>query len=61
MAGGEPRGRGVRLASCWKYGQALAAQFDTYKPFADLNLNGEMELSENVADLSCLSVAFDAF
>jgi putative endopeptidase len=41
--------------------RALAAQFSAYKPFPDLNLNGEQELSENIADLGGLNVAFDAY
>jgi len=42
-------------------GQALAAQFDTYKPFPDLAVNGKLTLGENIADVAGLSTAFDAY
>jgi predicted metalloendopeptidase len=42
-------------------GAALAAQFDTYHPFPDLALNGKQTLSENIADLAGLAVAYDAY
>ena len=42
-------------------GQALAAQFDTYRPFPDLAVNGQQTLSENIADLAGLMVAYDAY
>ena len=42
-------------------GARLAAQFDTYKPFADLHLNGEQTLSENIADVAGLNAAYDAY
>jgi len=42
-------------------GQALAAQFDTYRPFPDLAVNGQQTLSENIADLAGLAVAYDAY
>ena len=32
--------------------QKLAAQYDTYKPFPDLALNGQQTLAENIADLA---------
>ncbi|HAT29437.1 MAG TPA: peptidase M13 [Janthinobacterium sp.] len=40
---------------------ALAAQFSAYKPFPDLAVNGQQTLSENLADLAGLAVAYDAF
>ena len=34
--------------------EALARQYDTYRPFPDLAINGHLTLSENiVADLTC--------
>ncbi len=40
--------------------QQLVEQFDAYKPFEDLPLNGTFTLGENIADLGGLSVAYDA-
>src|SRR5262249_25346708 len=42
-------------------GEALAAQFDAYKPFPDLAVNGHQTLSENIADLGGLLAAYDAY
>src|SRR5215510_13874648 len=42
-------------------GQALAAEFDAYRPFPDLAVNGHQTLSENIADLAGLAVAYDAY
>ncbi|HEY6619214.1 MAG TPA: M13 family metallopeptidase [Steroidobacteraceae bacterium] len=42
-------------------GARLAAQFDGYQPFADLHVNGEQTLSENIADVAGLSAAYDAY
>jgi predicted metalloendopeptidase len=42
-------------------GEALAAQYDTYKPFPDLALNGHQVLSENIADLAGLAASYDAY
>jgi endothelin-converting enzyme/putative endopeptidase len=39
----------------------LAAQYDTYKPFPDLSLNGKQTLSENIADVAGLSAAYDGY
>ena len=38
-------------------GARLAAQFDTYKPFPDLAVNGKHTLSENIADVAGLAAA----
>ncbi|MDP9009022.1 MAG: M13 family metallopeptidase [Pseudomonadota bacterium] len=42
-------------------GARLAAQFDGYKPFADLAVNGQQTLSENIADVAGLNAAYDAY
>jgi putative endopeptidase len=42
-------------------GRALARQFDAYKPFPDLHVNGTLTLSENIADLAGLSAAHDGW
>ena len=59
-----------RLANWWtpedfaKFeaaGKALIAQYDEYQAFPDLKLNGELTLGENIADLSGLATAYDAY
>ena len=42
-------------------GGGLAAQFDSYRPFPDLALNGKQTLSEDIADLAGLLAAYDAY
>jgi putative endopeptidase len=42
-------------------GEALAAQYDAYRPFPDLAINGHQVLSENIADLAGLAAAYDAY
>ena len=42
-------------------GEALAKQYDAYKPFPDLALDGHLVLSENIADLAGLAAAYDAY
>ncbi|MDB5748351.1 MAG: peptidase [Massilia sp.] len=39
----------------------LVAQYAAYKPFPDLALNGQLTLSENLADLAGLAASYDAF
>jgi len=39
----------------------LAAQYDSYKPFPDLSVNGKQTLSENIADVAGVAAAYDAF
>jgi len=41
--------------------QRLAKQYDQYRPFPDLALNGQQVLGENIADLAGLAVAYDAW
>jgi endothelin-converting enzyme/putative endopeptidase len=40
--------------------QKLVAQYSAYKPFPDLAVNGQLTLSENLADLAGLAAAYDA-
>jgi predicted metalloendopeptidase len=42
-------------------GARLAAQYDSYKPFPDLAVNGKQTLSENIADVAGLSAAHAAW
>ena len=39
----------------------LVAQYDSYKPFPDLALNGKQTLAENIADDAGLAAAYDAY
>jgi endothelin-converting enzyme/putative endopeptidase len=59
-----------RLANWWTEtdythfqvaGAALVRQYDDYRPFPDLSVNGRQTLSENIADLAGLAAALDAF
>jgi predicted metalloendopeptidase len=59
-----------RLANWWTKedfdhfkaaGEALAAQFDGYRPFPDLAVNGHQTLSENIADVAGLLAAYNAY
>ncbi len=42
-------------------GARLAAEFDKYKPFPDIHINGKQTLSENIADIAGLYDAYDAY
>jgi predicted metalloendopeptidase len=42
-------------------GTQLAAQYDAYKPFPDLHVNGKQTLSENIADVAGLATAYDGW
>jgi len=42
-------------------GAQLAAQYDGYRPFPDLALNGKQTLGENIADLAGLTAAYEAY
>jgi predicted metalloendopeptidase len=59
-----------RLANWWTKedfdhfkaaGEALAGQYNAYRPFPDLAVNGHQTLSENIADLAGLAAALDAY
>jgi putative endopeptidase len=39
----------------------LVAQYNGYRPLPDLAVNGQLTLSENIADLAGLSAAYDAY
>jgi endothelin-converting enzyme/putative endopeptidase len=39
----------------------LVEQYNGYKPFADLAVNGQLTLSENLADLAGLAASYDAY
>jgi putative endopeptidase len=39
----------------------LVRQFNAYKPFPDLAVNGQLTLSENLADLAGVSASYDAY
>jgi len=40
---------------------SLAAQYDIYRPFPDLAVNGKQTVNENIADLGGLAAAYDAY
>jgi putative endopeptidase len=42
-------------------GQALVAQYNTYRPLPDLAVNGELTLGENIADIAGVAVALDGY
>jgi putative endopeptidase len=39
----------------------LAEQYDTYKPFPDISVNGKQTLGEDIADLAGLAAAYDGY
>ncbi|HYN42346.1 MAG TPA: M13 family metallopeptidase, partial [Thermoanaerobaculia bacterium] len=39
----------------------LVAQYDAYRPFPDLAVNGKLTVSENIADVAGLAVSYDAW
>jgi putative endopeptidase len=41
--------------------EALVRQYDGYRPFPDLAVNGKLTVSENIADVAGLSAAYDAY
>lgn len=49
------------LAHFKESSKKLVAQYNAYKPFPDLAVNGTLTLSENIADVAGLAVAYDAY
>ncbi len=41
--------------------EILVKQYDSYKPFPDLSLNGRQTLAENIADVAGLAATYDAY
>jgi predicted metalloendopeptidase len=41
--------------------QQLVAQYNRYRPFPDLAVNGQQTLGENIADVAGLAASYDAF
>jgi predicted metalloendopeptidase len=41
--------------------EQLIKQYDAYKPFPDLAINGALTVSENIADVAGLAAAYDAY
>ena len=39
----------------------LTAQYNSYKPFADMSVNGDLTLGENIGDLGGMAVAYEAY
>ncbi|HTV19743.1 MAG TPA: M13 family metallopeptidase, partial [Polyangiaceae bacterium] len=42
-------------------GKRLVEQYDAYRPFADLHVNGKLTLGENIADLAGLAASHEAW
>ncbi len=42
-------------------GAKLVAQYNAYEPFPGVHVNGQLTLSENIADVAGLSASYDAF
>ncbi|HEU0037457.1 MAG TPA: M13 family metallopeptidase [Kofleriaceae bacterium] len=49
------------LAHFQQAGALLVKQYDAYQPFPDAHVNGKLTLSENIADVAGLSVAYDGY
>ncbi|HYE24955.1 MAG TPA: M13 family metallopeptidase, partial [Clostridia bacterium] len=41
--------------------QRLVEQYNAYKPFADLAINGQLTLAENIADVAGIAAAYDGY
>jgi predicted metalloendopeptidase len=49
------------LAVFQRNGKALSDQYDSYEALPGLNVNGNLTLGENIADLAGLAAAYDAY
>jgi len=49
------------LAHFKESSEQLVKQYDAYRPFPDLAVNGRLTLSENIADVAGLAAAYDAY
>ncbi len=49
------------LAEFEKRGKQFADQFSAFKPFDDVNVNGQLTLGENIGDLGGMVVAYEAY
>jgi putative endopeptidase len=49
------------MAHFQEAGKRLVAQYDAYRPFPDLAINGQLTLSENIADVAGLAASHDAY
>jgi putative endopeptidase len=41
--------------------EKLVAEYDAYRPFPDIHVNGRLTLGENIADVAGLSAAYDGY
>ena len=51
----------VDFAHFTEQADRLVAQYNSYKPFPDVSVNGRQTLSENIADVAGLAAAYDAY
>ncbi len=42
-------------------GEALVAQYNSYRPFPDASVNGALTLGENIADAAGVAIAYDGY
>jgi endothelin-converting enzyme/putative endopeptidase len=49
------------LAQFEKSTQRLVEQYDQYKPFPDLSVNGKQTVAENIADVAGLAASYDGY
>jgi len=49
------------LAHFQAAGAKLVAQYDAYRPFPELHVDGKLTLAENIADLAGVTAAYDAW
>ena len=49
------------LSEFQKRGKALVDRFNSFKPFDDAHVNGELTLGENIGDLGGVTIAYEAY